>query len=139
MGLSAYSGRHRKKGELGDFLNLVSSGRIPRGSVLIIESFDRLSREKPWDALNLFSEIINKEIKIVTLENGQEFSKDTLNKNINNLYSTVGEIFRANRESERKSQLLKKAWEGKRIKINDVKLTARAPLWLKLSKDKKEI
>ena len=44
-GISAYSGANRDKGALGGFLKKVEKGLIPTGSVLIVESLDRLSRE----------------------------------------------------------------------------------------------
>ncbi|MGA2935987.1 MAG: recombinase family protein, partial [Syntrophobacteraceae bacterium] len=44
LGLSAYHGEHRE-GALGRFLELVKGSRISEGSVLLVESLDRLSRE----------------------------------------------------------------------------------------------
>jgi len=49
-GLSAYSGAHRNRGSLGQFLQLVEHEKIPVGSVLIVEAIDRLSREDLWTA-----------------------------------------------------------------------------------------
>ena len=49
IGLSAYSGAHRLRGALGAFLGMVERGE-PRGSVLIVESLARLSRETVVDA-----------------------------------------------------------------------------------------
>ena len=54
LGKSGYKGFNRINGALNDFLNLVNSGEIPKGSVLIVEHLDRLSREKVSDALTLF-------------------------------------------------------------------------------------
>src|SRR5688500_15449393 len=48
LGKSAYTGTHRKNPDrhaLASFLRMVEQGRIPRGSHLIIEALDRLSRE----------------------------------------------------------------------------------------------
>jgi DNA invertase Pin-like site-specific DNA recombinase len=39
---------------------------------LLIESFDRLSRMDPWDALPIFQEIVNAGITIVTLQDKKE-------------------------------------------------------------------
>jgi len=47
-------------------------------------------------------------------------------------------MIRANEESLIKSKRLKSAWKHKRENIKDRKLTAKAPLWLKLSKTKDE-
>jgi DNA invertase Pin-like site-specific DNA recombinase len=66
LGLSAYSGANREKGALGKFLALVDRVEIARGSVLIIESLDRLSREVVLDALQQFTALIQAGIVIAT-------------------------------------------------------------------------
>ena len=48
------------------------------------------------------------------------------------------EMSSAHGESERKSQRLKESWKNKRANIEKRKLTARAPEWLQLNKDKTE-
>src|SRR5262245_18865295 len=48
LGKSAFTGQHRKNPDrhaLAAFLKLVESGKVPKGSYLIIENLDRLSRE----------------------------------------------------------------------------------------------
>ena len=48
-GVSAYRGKHRENADthaLAALLQAVKSGRIPAGSYLVVESLDRLSREK---------------------------------------------------------------------------------------------
>ncbi len=42
-GLSAFHQHHVKQGALGIFLRAVDDGRIPHGSVLVVEGLDRLS------------------------------------------------------------------------------------------------
>jgi DNA invertase Pin-like site-specific DNA recombinase len=43
IGVSGFSGANRERGALRRFLDMVRSGRVPRGSHLIVESLDRLS------------------------------------------------------------------------------------------------
>ena len=50
-GRSAFKGTHLSEGRLGDFLKLIEAGRVPRGSVLIVEAFDRLNRQDTLKAL----------------------------------------------------------------------------------------
>ncbi|MEC8482220.1 MAG: recombinase family protein, partial [Pseudomonadota bacterium] len=45
LGVSAYQGRNKAKGNLGLFLEAVQTGLIERDSVLLVESLDRISRE----------------------------------------------------------------------------------------------
>ena len=46
-GISAYRGRNRRQGALGQFLDAARDGLIPAGSVLVVEDLDRFSREAP--------------------------------------------------------------------------------------------
>ena len=66
-GALAYHGRHRQRGGLPAFLAEVERGDIPRGSILIIENLDRLSRENPWDSVPLLCFLVNAGIIVVTL------------------------------------------------------------------------
>lgn len=58
-GLSAFHQRHVKQGALGVFLLAVDEGRIPAGSVLIVEGLDRLSRAEPIQAQAQLAQIVN--------------------------------------------------------------------------------
>jgi len=80
-GLSAYHGIHKTKGMLGEFLKRVENGGIPEGSVLIVESLDRLSREEILTALNQFTGIIQAGIQLVTLADGQVYDRESINDN----------------------------------------------------------
>ncbi|MDY6839237.1 MAG: recombinase family protein [Thermodesulfobacteriota bacterium] len=137
-GLSAFTGAHRTKGALGRFLKMIEKGRIPKGSTLIVESLDRLSREQVMDALNQFSSIIRAGVRVVTLADGMEYDKDAINANPGQLVMSLMVMTRAHEESALKSKRLKATWEEKRANIGKKKLTGRAPAWLKLSNDKTE-
>jgi len=139
LGLSGFRGDNRTKGALGQFLRHVAAGRIARGSILIVESLDRLSRQEILTALNLFTEIIQGGIKIVTAIDGQEYNEESINANPMQLMLSLVAMTTAHEESSKKSRRLGKAWEGKREKAlsGERKLTARAPEWLKLSEGKK--
>lgn len=137
-GLSAYKGHHRTKGALGEFLRLVEEGKIPPGSVLLVENLDRLSREQILDALNQFTSIIKAGIKIVTLQDGMEYDQESINQNWAQLIISITYMARAHDESETKSKRISTVWENKRSKAGNggKKLTAKAPAWLKLSQDR---
>ncbi|TOL00220.1 recombinase family protein, partial [Vibrio parahaemolyticus] len=64
--MSAFSSEHVNKGALGEFIKAVDEGKVERGSVLIVESLDRLSREVPMQAQIQFNELISKGITIIT-------------------------------------------------------------------------
>src|ERR1700693_1779651 len=70
LGKSAYTGEHRKNPDrhaLAGFLKLVEAGKVPRGSYLIIENLDRLSREHERDALRLWMDLLDHGVNIVQL------------------------------------------------------------------------
>ncbi|MGA3116967.1 MAG: recombinase family protein [Syntrophobacteraceae bacterium] len=138
-GLSAFHGKHVTKGALGQFLEKVKAGQIPQGSVLLVESLDRLSREELTEALEQFLAIIRNGIKIVTLaDNAREYTKETINSNMGDLFVGLSIMVRAHEESKMKSFRLSKAWEAKRAEaINGgKKLTGKCPAWLVLHQDK---
>jgi len=140
LGISAFSGKHRSEnGSLGKFLNLVKTDKIEKGSVLIVESLDRLSREEITKALTQFIELITHDITIVTLSDKKEYTKATVNSNWTELIISLSVMARAHEESAIKSQRIGAAWESKRKTAIDgnCKLTARCPAWLTLNKDKK--
>jgi len=138
LGLSAYSGEHRDRGALGGFLKLVEAGKIEKGSILLVESLDRLSREEITEALNQFLGIIGAGIKIVTLADNHEYTKETINANVGELIISLTIMARAHEESATKSLRLGKAWENKRVQAANGtrKLTATCPAWLELNSDK---
>jgi len=116
----------------------VEEGKIPPGSVLLVENLDRLSREQILDALNQFTSIIKAGIKIVTLQDGMEYDQESINQNWAQLIISITYMARAHDESETKSKRISAVWENKRSKAGNggKKLTAKAPAWLKLSQDR---
>lgn len=105
LGVSAWKGRNFKTGALGRFLAMVESGQIPKGSYLLIESLDRLSREAVPDALTLFMAIINAGIVIVTVgEDRQVYSRDRLNGDWTKLIIGLAVMSRGHEESQTKTK-----------------------------------
>jgi DNA invertase Pin-like site-specific DNA recombinase len=142
LGKSAFHGTHVSKGgALYEFLQLVEAGKIEKGSVLIVENLDRLSREKVLVALNQFTNIIQAGITIVTLQDKQEYTQENVNDNWAQLIISITYMARAHDESLRKSQRLSSAWKQKRknaISTDNKKLTKMAPAWLRLSNNRKQ-
>lgn len=135
LGISAFKGKNAKQGALSAFIQAVEEGKVDSGSTLIVESLDRISRSQIGDALSLFISILNKGIHIVTLDPEREYTK----KSINDLPSLLEPLIimaRAHEESQMKSVRLSAAWKAKRE--SGKKITAQAPSWLVLNKDKTE-
>ena len=137
-GISAFKGKNLDEGAaLGSFLKLVKANRVPANSVLIIEALDRLSRQDILPSLALFTDIINHGIKIVTVMDNKEYSRESITENPYELISSISMFVLANAESKHKSIRLSKAWDSKRENILTKKLTSRCPAWLKLDDNKK--
>lgn len=131
LGISAYDRSNLNKGALGEFLRLVEENSIPRGSYLLVESLDRLSRDKVMDALTIFLSILRAGIIIVTLADGQVYSQDRTNDNWVSLIMSIVIMSRANEESAMKSMRIRSSWDAKRKNIANKRLTARCPYWLR--------
>ncbi len=136
-GVSAFSGDNKTKGSLGRFLELVLKGKISKGSILIVESLDRLSREAVLDALQTFLSILKEGITVVTLMDNKEYTEKKMADGIHDLLISITIMARAHEESLTKSKRLGETWRQKRAKLKDVKMTKTCPAWLTLSEDRK--
>lgn len=130
-GVSGFTGANRKEGDLKNFIDAVNSGQIEPNSLLLIENMDRFSREDPLESLYVMKGIKEKGIKIIILDHDAEINLHSFH-----VFMPFLEAFRANQESERKSQLLGSAWAKKKTNALKKIITKRAPLWLKVVGEK---
>ena len=141
-GISGFDGSNVRKGDLGRFLHLVQIGEIPKGSILVIEQWDRLTRQNPMDAIPLVRDILKSGVEIQTLYPEQRYSEISARDPSGiQLLQMVFTLIGSYAESAKKSDRLKKAWEIKRKKISEgknVKL-GRLPAWIIQDKDTLEI
>lgn len=98
-GLSAFHADHKKRGKFGLFMAAVKLGTVAPGSVLVVEDFDRLSRQSPMEALDQMRDIINAGITLITA-NGMEFSTGSLRRDPSGLFLVLSKMITANHESE---------------------------------------
>lgn len=143
IGVSGWTGANvTKKAALGKFLEMTrdQAGKtriIPRGSHLVVESLDRLSRDKVMKAFRIFTEILEAGITIHTFGDGKVYTEQSVNENTSDLIISITIMIRANNESTIKARRQRKTWEQKRKYASDEKLTKRCPTWLELSPDRK--
>lgn len=130
LGLSAFDSSNVERGRLGVFLEAVRSGRVKPGSVLLVESLDRLSRADVIDALPIFLEIIKAGITIVTLADGMEYSRQSVTDNSLQLIISLTIMTRAHEESAMKSKRLSAVWAEKKRNAAEKVVTSRVPAWL---------
>lgn len=133
-GQSAYEGRHLgDEGQLRRFLNLVEDGTIEKGSFLIVESLDRLSRQSVRVALPRFMDLLNKGINIVTLADRQTYSASSSNLDMELIFSMMIMV-RAHEESKTKGMRVSQAWANKKslARIEKKPLSRHCPHWIEL-------
>ncbi|PSC02845.1 site-specific recombinase [Alsobacter soli] len=130
IGISAFKGANLRKGVLGEFLTAVREGKIEKGSYLLVESLDRLSRQDVFASLTLFIEILNAGIIIVTLVDKHEYHAGA---ELTMIMYSIMVMSRSNEESSLKSTRLSSAWSNKRKNISSRKLTGQCPAWLRLN------
>lgn len=135
-GISAFKGANKSEDKaLGVFINAVELGKINKGSYLLVESLDRISRETSLQALETFTGILKLGIVIVTLLDNHVYTYEKLNSDVSSLLASLFVMARAHEESETKSKRISKAWEAKRSEGGKKVLTAKAPAWLKVTYD----
>lgn len=138
LGVSAFRGKNADIGALGSFLRAVSAGQVPKGSYLLIETFDRMSRESAYDAQLTLQNIISQGITVVTLMDGKQYNVAILRADPIALIYAILLMSRSHEESATKSKRVADAWRRKRLDLkNGTMLTAKTPGWIKLDKKRK--
>lgn len=140
LGVSAFRGRNLEEGAaLGAFLKAVRDGTVPKGSYLLVESLDRVSRQAARRAANTMGEIVDEGVTVIDLsDGGREYSAEILDEDPMAFLMMIVRFMRANEESQRKSERLTDAWAKKKKSANNqVPMTAMCPAWLALNKDRK--
>jgi DNA invertase Pin-like site-specific DNA recombinase len=143
-GVSAYTGANRDVGNLGAFLRAVEGGEVPRGSWLLVENLDRLSREPAFDASYYMQGIIRQGVTVVDLSDGlgREYNVETLrsNEGLMHLMAMLLSFARGNQESAEKGRRVGEAYANKRrVFASEQKLTKpytkRLPAWIRWSNE----
>jgi len=133
LGKSGYTGKHlHSEGSLGKLLKQTEEGVFKKGDVLVVEAIDRLSRQVPMAALDLFSRIVGAGLAIITLEDGQRYDYDQLNNNPISLQILIAKIQSAHEYSKRLGDRIRAAHSKKRFDASkgNLKKIVSAP-WLK--------
>lgn len=140
-GVSAFRGKNAIFGQLAFFIDRIGRGEIVPGSYLIVESLDRLSRDSISNAIQLFVEIVNAGIILVTLFDDREYSKASLEKEPLTIFLALISFATASEESIKKSERLSSAWDHKKRKTRDHNkpLSPIVPAWLTYDKKKDKI
>ncbi|MEZ8844324.1 recombinase family protein [Vibrio splendidus] len=132
-GFSAFKAAHVRKGALGGFLEAVKNGEVAKGSILIVESLDRLSREAPFYAQMQFSSLISDDISILTANDENIYNKRELSRKPESFHGIYAVMQRAHEESQRKQGMSTASIKGKILKHKNGEHTTNftsVPSWI---------
>jgi DNA invertase Pin-like site-specific DNA recombinase len=134
LGVSAFHGANVSHGQLGEFIGLVKEGRIAKGSVLIVENLDRVSREVEQEkATQAIYPIVRAGVDLATTTPQMVYTKANIDDMATWLPLRIW-LAQAADESKKKSLRVAEAHAAKR-KAARSSLTPygnRHPVWLDL-------
>ena len=136
LGVSAFKGKNLKTGQLATFVERIKSKEILPNALLLVESFDRISRMGGYDALELIISIIQADCSIYTLFDNRLYSKRKKDSSAD--ISLIQNILeRANDESRAKSERITDAKARNLEKgQNGGIITKRCPFWISFTDGK---
>lgn len=142
LGRSAFLGEHRKnpdRNALAGFLKLVEQGKVPRGSFLLIENLDRLSREHIRPALTLLLNLIESGVRVVQMIPVEAIYDEDVEPM--QLMMAIMELSRGHSESRVKSERVGGAWANKkeRARRGEHIITHMLPAWVRDAGGKLEL
>jgi len=138
-GVSAFRGANAETGDLAAFRGAIKAGLVEPGSYLLVESLDRLSRNKARKAVRILEDICEAGVAVVTLSDGKVYTEEALDDDPMAFMWAIMVAMRAHEESAMKSRRLKAAWADKRAKAKEKPLTKLAPAWLRWNGEQWEV
>lgn len=129
LGVSAFNRANVTTGRLSAFIQAAESGFIERGSYLLVENLDRLSRADLPNGIALLDRLIKFGIRVVTLIDKKVLDEESI-KDPMCLFWAVMVLIRANEESATKSDRVSKAHKRKRDSRASFAF-GQGPGWLK--------
>jgi len=138
-GVSSFDGSNlAREAGLGGFIYAAQQGKIPRGSLLLVESADRLTRLGIKRGQKLFDTIHESGIDIGLVRFGTILKHDDENDITAALIASVG-LYLAHLESKQKSERIRHTIGIRRDEARvegGKKRTSLCPPWLELSEDR---
>ena len=136
LGVSAFTGDNVRTGALAVFLERVKRGEVARGSKLVLESLDRMSRQQLRAGVRLLLDLLDAGIDVVTLgEGGYVFRAEATGmEQMVELMLAIVTLMRGHEESSTKSRRVGEAWatKRKRAEQSGEVLTELTPAWIQV-------
>src|SRR5262245_20044675 len=111
-GRSGYKDEHRKKGRLGVLIAHAKDGCFERGSVIVIEAWDRLGRLRPDRQTDLVRELLETGVDIGVCQLNDIFTLEDFGTHKWIVLSTF--IMLAYQESRQKAERVAASWQTRR-------------------------
>lgn len=127
-GLSAFSGANSETGALAELQEKLRNGEIARGSILIVEALDRITRQTLSKAITLLMSLVNSGLTVVTLSDGKEWDEASMS-DLGSFMMSVVTLYRGHQESEYKSKRLRATFKKHR-ELGSTQGFGSAPGWL---------
>lgn len=118
-GKSAFRGDNAKTGKFKEILDRIEQGSIRKGDFLVVESIDRITRQRVLNGVELLQGILKKGINIYTTTDQKTYSYNDPSRDFENLLMISLIAKRANEESEIKSKRLLSSWSKRREKAQN--------------------
>ncbi|WP_061023298.1 recombinase family protein [Vibrio splendidus] len=137
LGVSGFKGDQE---HLKQFINDCETGKVKKGSLLVVENLDRLSRQAINVAMRQFLSLLEY-VDIYTLQDKKHYSNNDGRDSENQLLDIMTSLIimsRAHEESLTKQKRLKESWSNQRKNAHKIKMSGCYPHWLVRSDDKTE-
>lgn len=138
-GVSAFKAKNNANtGKLATLIEQAESGIIPKGTILIVESLDRVSRQTPLGALAIFQRLLKAGLEVHTLTDNQIYTQKSINDNFYQLLGSLFVMSRAHEESATKSNRIKSVIGNHKrdVALNGTTLKGSRPHWLQVVDNK---
>jgi DNA invertase Pin-like site-specific DNA recombinase len=136
LGVSAFRGRNAAVGNLRVFLDAIGNGTVAAGSTLIVESWDRISRQGIDEGYDLVKKILKAGVRIATLSPERLFDREATKSLSKGALEIQLILERAAEESQTKSDRVGAAWRRKKAEAGKRIVTSMTPGWVVRDNDR---
>lgn len=129
-GRSGFHDAHRKRGELGQLIAAAKDGRFDRGTVVVVEAWDRLGRLRPDRQTELIAELLRTGVSIGVCRLDLIFSEADFGTH--NWTTLAVFVQLAHQESKQKSERVGASWDRRRERAREdgTFLGSSLPAWI---------
>ncbi|MER9299651.1 recombinase family protein [Mesorhizobium sp. M0621] len=133
-GVSAFRGKNLKEGAISAFVTSAKDGFVAKGSYLLVESLDRLSRMRTAEVLTIFLDLLRAGIVLVTLgdddDDERSFRWEDLDEE--NLKEAISDMKSNHRFVQKLSRRVRDSWAGRtqKARSSGKHIPGNPPAWL---------